>query len=153
MDMNHVVLLEYCSILFATWNYINIRVPCISYMWHSENISKWLERMAVRLEGWVCDNVNLVGHGYFTFCQEKVREFLKLLAVATMTNELEQPIQQRRKGENKKITIPIERLKFVFTNSVCCCVNWSFLCCWPKDDWCTFSLFAQQHWPQLCVRC
>ena len=58
------------------------------------------------LSGLVCENVNLVGRGYFTFCQEKVREFQKPLAVATMTNELEQPRQRQRKGENKNSKYP-----------------------------------------------
>ena len=61
-------------------NYQFMYTACLA-----ESINKWVERMAVRggwrpLSGLICEIVNSVGQGNFTF----VREFQTPMAVATM---------------------------------------------------------------------
>ena len=70
---------------------VNVHCVCLA-----ESINKWVERMAVRrgwrpLSGLICEIVNSVGQGNFTFVREKsgksqgkVREFQTPMAVATM---------------------------------------------------------------------
>ena len=62
------------SILFPCYvKELSIRVHCVCL---AESINKWVERMAVRggwrpLSGLICEIVNSVGQGNFTFVREK----------------------------------------------------------------------------------
>ena len=62
------------SILFPCYvNELSIHVHCVCL---AESINKWVERMAVRggwrpLSGLICEIVNSVGQGNFTFVREK----------------------------------------------------------------------------------
>ena len=62
------------SILFPCYvKELSIHVHCVCL---AESINKWVERMAVRggwrpLSGLICEIVNSVGQGNFTFVREK----------------------------------------------------------------------------------
>ena len=69
------------SILFPCYvNKQSIHVHCVCL---AESINKWVERMAVRggwrpLSGLICEIVNSVGQGNFTFVREKSGNFKHL---------------------------------------------------------------------------
>ena len=69
------------SILFPCYvKELSIRVHCVCL---AESINKWVERMAVRggwrpLSGLICEIVNSVGQGNFTFVREKSGNFKHL---------------------------------------------------------------------------
>ena len=69
------------SILFPCYvKELSIHVHCVCL---AESINKWVERMAVRgvwrpLSGLICEIVNSVGQGNFTFVREKSGNFKHL---------------------------------------------------------------------------
>ena len=69
------------SILFPCYiKELSIHVHCVC---PAESINKWVERMAVRggwrpLSGLICEIVNSVGQGNFTFVREKSGNFKHL---------------------------------------------------------------------------